>query len=32
MAKDSVISGASVIKLVSYYMSDEHTAFVKKSL
>ncbi|AYW51359.1 bifunctional (p)ppGpp synthetase/guanosine-3',5'-bis(diphosphate) 3'-pyrophosphohydrolase [Tetragenococcus halophilus] len=31
MAKDSVISGASVIKLVSYYMSDEHTAFVKKA-
>lgn len=31
MAKDSVISGPSVIKLVAYYMSEEHTDFVKQA-
>ncbi|HLQ39662.1 MAG TPA: HD domain-containing protein, partial [Tetragenococcus sp.] len=32
MAKDTIISGSSVVKLVSYYMDDEHTAFVQKAL
>ncbi len=32
MAKESVISGPTVIKLVSYYMSEEHVAYVQKAL
>ena len=32
MAKESVVSGPTVIKIVSHYMSEEHTAFVKKAL
>ncbi|MCD5001549.1 bifunctional (p)ppGpp synthetase/guanosine-3',5'-bis(diphosphate) 3'-pyrophosphohydrolase [Enterococcus saccharolyticus] len=32
MAKESIMTGASVVKLVSYYMSEEHVAFVQKAL
>lgn len=32
MAKETIISGPTVIKLVSYYMSEEHVAFVQKAL
>lgn len=32
MAKESILSGPSVIKLVSYYMSEEHVVFVQKAL
>ncbi len=32
MAKESIMSGPTVIKLVAYYMSDEHVAFVQKAL
>lgn len=32
MAKETIMSGPTVIKLVAYYMSDEHVAFVQKAL
>ncbi|WP_207871618.1 GTP diphosphokinase [Enterococcus sp. DIV2402] len=32
MAKETIMSGPTVVKLVSYYMSKEHVAFVQKAL
>ena len=32
MAKETIISGPTVISLVSHYMSEEHVAFVQKAL
>ncbi|GGI66237.1 MULTISPECIES: RelA/SpoT family protein [Enterococcus] len=32
MAKEVILTGPNVIKLVSYYMSEKHTAFVQKAL
>ena len=32
MAKEVILTGPNVIKLVAYYMSEEHVAFVQKAL
>lgn len=32
MAKETIMSGPTVVKLVSYYMSKEHVSFVQKAL
>ena len=32
MAKEVILSGPGVIKLVAHYMSEEHVAFVQKAL
>ena len=32
MAKEVILTGPNVIKLVSFYMSEKHTAFVQKAL
>ncbi len=32
MAKEVILTGPNVIKLVAHYMSEEHVAFVQKAL